>query len=331
MHLFFTFRRVQQYPLRLAPCQRSLEGAGARSREWASELPGAGAGVLTETQHPDLDGIVFICTGIREGHGCDLPLMCNSLSLLRFMGGWSGRVWVITDLEMELRAICPTTPFEAVEVPAVSSVMAMKNFKRQLFEIVPGSPKALLYMDSDVYSVGCLDPFLANVGASDMAMFHDVFCPFGGCNELCGGFIYMRDTPSTRQCISDWDAELQRDGYRFYLKDQDALDVVRRRGECRGVRPYPYSMMQAVDAGFFYQMFDLYRHKRPIFQHFSHGIRQHPVWPSVYSAIEAQMKGYMPQSWSPPTALQHMQGQRSTQASPVGEEPGHEGGGGDAP
>ena len=330
LHLF-TLRRVQRYPLRLAPCQRSLGGAGGPSREWASRLRGTGAGGLAETQHPELDGIAFICTGIREGHGCDLPLMCNSLSLLRFTGGWSGRVWVITDVESELRAICPTAPFEAVQAPAVSSVMEMKNFKRQLFEIIPGSPKALLYMDSDILSVGCLDPFLAHVGAADMAMFHDVFCPLGGCNEFCGGFIYMRDTPGTRQCIADWDAELRRDGYRFYRKDQDALDVVRRRGGCLGVRPYPYSMMQAVDAGFFYQMFDQYRLKRPIFQHFTHGIRRHRVWPSVYGAIEAQMKGYMPQSWSPPTVLRHMQGQQSEHGSPGGGDLGQGRGAGSAP
>ena len=180
----------------------------------------------------------------------------------------------------------------------------MKNFKRRLFEIIPGQPRAVLYIDSDILSVGCMDPFLATVGGADMAMFHDVYCPFGGCNEFCGGFIYMRDTPSTRQCIADWDAELRRDGYRFYRKDQDALDTVRRRGQCLGVRPYPYSMMQAVDAGFFYQMFDRYRLKRPIFQHFTHGIRQHQVWPATYDAIERQLAELMPSAWSPPLGLQ---------------------------
>ena len=152
-----------------------------------------------------------------------------------------------------------------------------------------------------------------------MAMFHDVWCPSGGCNEFCGGFIYMNDTPSTRRCIADWDAELKKDGYQYYRKDQDALDVVRRRGQCPGLRPYPYSMMQAVDAGFFYQMFDRYRAKHPIFQHFTHGIRRHRVWPSVYRAIEAQMKAYMPHSWSPPTVLNQIRQIQSQQNKQGGE------------
>lgn len=307
-------RFVRRNPLMLRPCQRGRVGdAGGFSRGGggtgrASPTPGTGSGLGSgpggAASHSDLDGVVFICTGVREGHGCDLPLMCDSLNLLRFSGGWGGQVWVITDVEAELRAICPTAPFEGVQAPEVSSVMEMKNFKRQLFEIIPGEPKAVLYMDSDILSVGCLDPFLATVGAADMAMFHDVWCPSGGCNEFCGGFIYMRDSPSTRRCIADWDAELRREGYGHYRKDQDALDVVRRQGQCPNLRPYPYSMMQAVDAGFFYQVFDRYRLKHPIFQHFTHGIRQHAVWPTVYGAIETQLQEFMPSAWRPPRGLQ---------------------------
>jgi hypothetical protein len=242
--------------------------------------------------------------GVQEEHGCDLPLMCDSLNLLRFSGGWEGQVWVITDGGAELRAICPTAVFEAVAAPKVPSVMQMKSVKRQLFEIIPGHPRTLLYIDSDILCVGCLDPFLATVGGADMAMFHDVPCPFGGCSEFRGGFIYMRDSPSTRECIGDWDAELRRDGYRFYLEDQDALDIVRQRGQCLGIRAYPYSMMQAVDAGYFCRTFGRYRLKRPIFQHFTRGLRQHQVWPSTYGAIERQLGELMPSAWSPPRGLQ---------------------------
>ena len=319
-------RHVRRNPLILRPCERGHfggtggfagrgagagGGAGGQLGGTASGGVGGGGGGVARA---DLDGVAFICTGIREGHGCNLPLMCDSLNLLRFSGGWEGQVWVITDVQAELRAICPTAAFEAVEAPEVSSVMEMKNFKRRLFEIIPGQPRAVLYIDSDILSVGCMDPFLATVGGADMAMFHDVYCPFGGCNEFCGGFIYMRDTPSTRQCIADWDAELRRDGYRFYRKDQDALDTVRRRGQCLGVRPYPYSMMQAVDAGFLYQMFDRYRLKRPIFQHFTHGIRQHQVWPSTYDAIERQLAELMPSAWSPPLGLQAERRRRQSAA-----------------
>ena len=61
----------------------------------------------------------------------------------------------------------------------MSSVMEMKNFKRQLFEIIPGQSRTLLCMGLDILSVGCLDPFLA-IGGADMAMFHGLWCTDAG-------------------------------------------------------------------------------------------------------------------------------------------------------
>ena len=288
---------VKKYPLRFRPCPETEPKASVEST---------------------LDGIVYICTDTREAKkgGCDIPLLCSSLMLLRGTANWAGRIYVVTEMGDHIRDICPYSDFIAVPTPKVDSLMEMKNFKRKLFDIIPAAPgeparpRALMYVDGDILPVGCMDKFLADAEAvPSVAMFADTWC--SGCNTYCGGFILMRDVPETTECFAAWDRELSRDNYALYSKDQDALDVVLRQGQCAGVQMLPYKYMQAVDKNLVWMTFDIIRGKVPIFQHFSHGLRKdlgsnfyfwpQYIWPQMYQAIEHQMRPYMPREWISPS------------------------------
>ena len=199
-----------------------------------------------------------------------------------------------------MRTLCPEAAFAAVAAPGAGSVMEMKNFKRRLFEIVPGPPRSLLFLDADILPVGCLDPFLRTLqSVESVGMFRDTWCK--GCNVFCTGTVFMRDLPATRRCWRAWDRELSRENYGLYSKEQDALDVVLEQGHCADIEVLPNEFMQSVDRDFLWTSLDILRMKWPTFQHFTHKIRGLGVWPTMFQRIERQMRPYMPHGWASPT------------------------------
>ena len=271
----------------------------------------------------ELDAVVYICASPPEasggsapqGPGCNIPLLCNSLHLLRHEAGWDGRVWVVTDVAAQVRGLCPTAEFEAVEPPreGLDSLMGVKNLKRRLFRILPGAPRALLYVDGDILPVGCLGELLGALRGVSLGLFGDTWCTEWWCrpfatarfNHFNGGMIYMRNTPAVARCLEAWGTEIAAGSY---AKDQDALDAVLegkggRGGSCAVAQRLPSRLMQAVDGDLFWPALDVARGKHPVFQHFSHGLRQRLSWSRVYAAIEGQMTSRMPADWLPPSRM----------------------------
>ena len=341
---------VERAPLRFTTGARS-PGCAARGapragpaapRGRGAEVPGGPAPQLPTSAADELDAVVYICASPPEasggsapqGPGCNIPLLCNSLHLLRTEAGWGGRVWVVTDVAAQVRGVCPTAEFEAVEPPreGLDSLMGVKNLKRRLFRILPGAPRSLLYVDGDILPVGCLEELLGALRGVALGLFGDTWCAEWWCrpfatarfNRFNGGMIFMRNTPPVARCLEAWGAEIAAGSY---AKDQDALDAVLegrggRGGSCAVAQRLPSRLMQAVDGDLFWPALDVARGKRPVFQHFSHGLRQRLGWSRVYAAIERQMASRMPADWLPPSRML-LQG--SSQ-----EEAGSGGGGGGA-
>mmetsp|Transcript_12572 Transcript_12572/g.24068 ORF Transcript_12572/g.24068 Transcript_12572/m.24068 type:complete len:325 (+) Transcript_12572:169-1143(+) len=273
---------VMHHPLHLRPCPRSISCSSSEPTSSAAPAPAA-----------PLDAISYICTG----KGCNLKLLCTSATALRRAAGWEGPLYVITDQGDAATAAC-NAQLTPVPVPQVTHQMHMKNMKRNLLSILPGSPAAALYIDADVVPVGCLQTFLEEMarapgGAPDLAFFHDNFCL--GCNTFNGGFVYQRDTPAARQCLADWDEESSSNNFTKYVKDQDALDQVLRNKMCTNIRALPWSATTFVDSALWPAWIRM-SITTPYFLHFTTGVRLGSSWDTMQSAMDSQI-----------SALQHQQ------------------------
>ncbi|KAK3287840.1 hypothetical protein CYMTET_4668 [Cymbomonas tetramitiformis] len=245
--------------------------------------PGSNCSFDTKDEAP-LEAVAYICTG----SGCNLELLCTSVLALRVAAGWSGKVYVITDRSADVTGLC-AVELDTVPVPPVEYQMQMKNMKRQMFDILPGRPSSVLYVDADIVPVGCLQRFLRNIatqGIPELAFFHDNVCL--GCNTFNGGFVYQRDTPATRKCLEAWTAESSSANFTRYVKDQDALDAVLSQGGCGFIQALPASAVVFVDSAL-WPAFLRMTFSRPLFQHFTTGVRHSDAWSRIYSSLQAQL------------------------------------------
>ena len=99
-----------------------------------------------------LDGMVYIC----NGKGCDHTFLCYSLNLLRYESNWQGPMYVISDRQdfITETACDDNAPrYTTVVAPETPTMMHMKNFKRQLFDLIPGNKTRLIYIDADILPV----------------------------------------------------------------------------------------------------------------------------------------------------------------------------------
>eukprot|EP00216_Chloropicon_sp_CCMP2111_P001057 CAMPEP_0198235914 /NCGR_PEP_ID=MMETSP1446-20131203/1808_1 /TAXON_ID=1461542 ORGANISM="Unidentified sp, Strain CCMP2111" /NCGR_SAMPLE_ID=MMETSP1446 /ASSEMBLY_ACC=CAM_ASM_001112 /LENGTH=274 /DNA_ID=CAMNT_0043917359 /DNA_START=221 /DNA_END=1042 /DNA_ORIENTATION=+ len=234
-----------------------------------------------------LDGFVYICSG----KGCDQSFLCYSIFLLRTVSMWKGPVYIVSDQQefihhtacsyhnpLALRDDSPSFNYTTIPTPPAPTLMHMKNYKRQLFTLVGRNATKLIYIDADILPVGCLGKFLDEEAPSELGMFHDSLC--ANCNKYLGGFIYMRREPETQQCLDAWSEEAARDDFSRYDKDQKALDqLLGKKGPCNSIiRTLPYSYIETFDNYVLLPFMGFLTHKTPVFQHFSHGIRNMPIW-----------------------------------------------------
>lgn len=236
-----------------------------------------------------LDGMVYIC----NGKGCDSSFLCYSMSLLRFESNWQGPIYVISDRQDFIAgtACDQNRPrYSVVVAPETPTMMHMKNFKRQLFDLIPAkNATSLIYIDADIVPVGCLHDFLAKEAPEDLGFFRDSWC--AGCNQFLGGFVYMRKTEKTLECLREWIEESSKDDFKAYKKDQDALDnVLRKESICRiAIKTLSSSFIETFDDLRLLPLFGVVRGKVPTFQHFSHGIREMRIWRKIKSNIARQI------------------------------------------
>mmetsp|Transcript_13047 Transcript_13047/g.36599 ORF Transcript_13047/g.36599 Transcript_13047/m.36599 type:complete len:365 (+) Transcript_13047:1688-2782(+) len=236
-----------------------------------------------------LDGMVYICNGA----GCDYSFLCHSINLLRFESNWQGPIYVISDRQDFIsEAACENNraKYEVIVAPETPTMMHMKNFKRQLFDLVPNNATRLIYIDADILPVGCLHDFLANENPKDIGMFLDSWCK--GCNKFLGGFVYMTNTEATRRCLQEWIDESSSDDFKRYKKDQDAMDSILAKGSVcnEAIHTLSSSYIETFDDNMILPLFGVIRGKAPTFQHFSHGIRGLPIWPRIKRNIEGQIE-----------------------------------------
>jgi hypothetical protein len=178
--------------------------------------------------------------------------------------------------------------YTTVVAPETPTMMHMKNFKRQLFDLIPGNKTRLIYIDADILPVGCLHDFLENESPKDIGMFEDSWCMH--CNQFLGGFVYMHKTDKTEECLQDWVRESSSDDFKKYKKDQDALDSILEGSPCTGaIHTLPSSYIETFDDYMILPLFGVVRGKAPTFQHFSHGIRGLPIWTRIKTNIESQI------------------------------------------
>ena len=99
-----------------------------------------------------LDGMVYIC----NGKGCDYSFLCHSISLLRFESNWQGPIYVISDRQDFIsESACDRNrpKYSVVVAPETPTMMHMKNFKRQLFDLIPANATRRIYIDADILPV----------------------------------------------------------------------------------------------------------------------------------------------------------------------------------
>ena len=165
-----------------------------------------------------LDGLAYIC----NGKGCQIDLLCFSMSLMRLQSKYEGRIYVVTDRDdlFEGKACGNNAPeYEAIPFQNSSSTtrMHMKLTRAKLFDMIPDrNAKSLIYIDADILPVGCLHDFLAAEDPSSIGLFLDSWCP--DCNTYLTALMYMKKTDKTSACLSEWSKEALREGGTAYHK-----------------------------------------------------------------------------------------------------------------
>ena len=114
-------------------------------------------------------GVMYICWS----KGCDLRMLCASVTSLRRAGGWQGQVFVLTDNVQQVdesRLSCfgeenrdrdaTNRLYQTVQAPEAGHQMLMKDWKRQMFDLLPGNLSTAIYVDVDNFVVGCFEDFL---------------------------------------------------------------------------------------------------------------------------------------------------------------------------
>ena len=82
------------------------------------------------------------------------------------------------------------------------------------------------------------------------------------------------------------------DDFKRCKKDQDAMDSILRKGSVctTAIHTMSSAYIETFDDNMILPLFGVIRGKTPTFQHFSHGIRELPVWPRIKGNIEAQIE-----------------------------------------
>ena len=177
-----------------------------------------------------LDGLAYIC----NGKGCQIDLLCFSMSLMRLQSQYEGRIYVVTDRDdlFEGKACGNNAPeYEAIPFQNSSSTtrMHMKLTRAKLFDMIPDrNAKSLIYIDADILPVGCLHDFLAAEDPSSIGLFLDSWCP--DCNTYLTALMYMKKTDKTSACLSEWSKEALREGGTAYHKVRIVLRRKTRTG-----------------------------------------------------------------------------------------------------
>jgi len=177
-----------------------------------------------------LDGLAYIC----NGKGCQIDLLCFSMSLMRLQSKYEGRIYVVTDRDdlFEGKA-CGNNALEYEAIPFQNSSsttrMHMKLTRAKLFDMIPDrNAKSLIYIDADILPVGCLHDFLAAEDPSSIGLFLDSWCP--DCNTYLTALMYMKKTDKTSACLSEWSKEALREGGTAYHKVRIVLRRKTRTG-----------------------------------------------------------------------------------------------------
>jgi len=263
-----------QHSLRLR--QRCRWRPGAQAVDWGSDV-----------------AVAYVCIG----KGCRLELLQAAVTSLRRCGEWDGAVYVATDRPADVvRAGGRWGGGDAVKALAVDSAkfstMEIKHMKQRLFSLAPVKHQALIYLDVDVLTLSPVSAFMGSVVRDNggrvppLAMFRDNVCL--ECNRFNCGVVVMRDEPETRECMAAWSAEMARDGYRRYHKEQNALDAVLARGgcaviECLSTRRIVYTTGTVRNW--------LKLAASPVaFAHLTHGWRQTASGKSIMAALERELR-----------------------------------------
>lgn len=197
-----------------------------------------------------------------------------SIASVRKIGGWDKAIYVLTDRPECFHVAHETYHVNIITVPIMKSIVEIKSLKTELFNHIPTSVNAILYMDVDILVAKPLRAFLrdlstqiihrskelsaisknnklrsvgilnTNISAVDIAMFPDAkghyvgFC--NGCEKWHTGVIWMKrsETPtsSTNMCLKEWKNVLLSGKYDT---DQQSIDDTDNHHYC----PYMITLL----------------------------------------------------------------------------------------
>jgi hypothetical protein len=176
-------------------------------------------------------------------------LVDYSVTSLRKVGGWKGKVFLLTDQPSCFDNLLATqSGVEVVQVPSVSSIMEIKSLKAKVFEHIPASIESVLYIDVDIVVAKSMESFFnelhVQIGSRkdiDMGAFLDAKGHFigwcSGCEKWHTGVLLMF-RQSGSKCLESWGSTIL--SSRFET-DQESLDDAENTGACPKMLPFASS------------------------------------------------------------------------------------------
>lgn len=178
-----------------------------------------------------------------------------SIATLRNVGGWRGKIFVLTD-----NPSCFTQAIKAFDVipqkvPSAmdKNVMAIKSLKARIYEFLPIEITSVIYLDVDIMVQRPVAHFLMDIGHSlskmndgkdfDIGAFPDAqghylgFC--SGCEKWHTGVLFTRRHNGSG-CLKEWSRIIMSGKFDT---DQESLDEAEASGACKNTLTMPPSYL----------------------------------------------------------------------------------------
>jgi len=232
-------------------------------------------------------------------------MLCLSLVSVRAVARWMGPQFIVTDKEEDIKRRCNIDGLEFIAAPKAkfwwddrdhrrSNSRYRLQIKEDMWSLVKNVPKDkagyLLYADSDLMFMNCLDPerLLSNE-KHQLAFFPDNWCY--DCNEYMMGVSLSNKEAG--QCFHDISKQI---GKQDTPREQVALDRL-LKGEahnCKNIYKIDKDFIVFVSNDLItprLQLLKTYLSGKgsPIFAHYGHATRNRFYWRRIFSNLQYQL------------------------------------------
>eukprot|EP00049_Salpingoeca_infusionum_P020315 m.363822 g.363822 ORF g.363822 m.363822 type:complete len:321 (+) comp24268_c0_seq1:42-1004(+) len=233
----------------------------------------------------DSTAFVYICD-----HTCDKELAAASIVTLRHFGGWTGKVFVVTDnatahfdFGLGSETLIDSHYIER-KVPKPHTALMIKPAKLskpRLLTLIPTQYSTVVYMDVDVLVAQSLEAFSHTCPPTEVwCVFRDIL---GASTPENTGIMVLRRSPLLQLCLDVWLSVMQKPGLNL---DQAALQQALPR--CR-LKPY---IMSRSHVRYVMQNMIVSILPLPGQEQFVHllGIKRSLSWPQVRAHVLANYR-----------------------------------------